>query len=389
MRSPAWASIWRNKTFMSDASTAYSPAEDSARAGAELADALGEGPWKVVIFFAFIDHDGAAIGDALKERFQDAHVIGCSGNGQFGNAGHGKHGASAVALSSAKVASVASAMAPLTDDVESGVVGAAKSLSDQLGQDLRELDPSRFVGIVLAEGATCREEKINEALGNVAPKLEFVGGSAGDDIKFQKTWVYVQGRVRSDASALMVLEPTARFAILKTCNYLPTDQVVTVTKLGTNPRLVEELDGVPATKRYAEIAGCSPEELDFPHFLAHPLGLMIDDKPWLRSVAAVKGNALFFACSILDGMELSVMRGDDLVADTRRAFDEVQAVLGCQPRAAILFNCAYRMIEADVTGTTDAYHAALNERVVHAGLYSNGESYLGHMNQTLVGLVLG
>ena len=57
-------------------------------------------------------------------------------------------------------------------------------------------------------------------------------------------------------------------------------------------------------------------------------------------------------------------------------------------RSALLFNCAYRMIEAQTTGATDAYHAAL-KTLPHAGMHTNGETYLGHINQTLTGLLLG
>lgn len=38
--------------------------------------------------------------------------------------------------------------------------------------------------------------------------------------------------------------------------------------------------------------------------------------------------------------------------------------------------------------TGDPYHAMLSQ-FVHIGVHSNGESYLGHINQTLTGLVFG
>ena len=66
---------------------------------------------------------------------------------------------------------------------------------------LRELDPQRFVGIALLEGAKGQEERLNEALGNVAPLLSFVGGSAGDNITFSGTWVFAEAEARQKMPA--------------------------------------------------------------------------------------------------------------------------------------------------------------------------------------------
>ena len=85
-------------------------------------------------------------------------------------------------------------------------------------------------------------------------------------------------------------------------------------------------------------------------------------------------------------MTLNLMQAQDIVENAATAFSKATEPLGVPPRAAILFNCAYRMIEVQIKGIGDAYHNALSS-VVHAGLHSNGESYLGHINQTLTGIV--
>lgn len=374
---------------MADVGTAYSSAQQSADAGRELVQGLGAGDYRLIVFFAFVDHDGAAIAAALQQAFPTAKVMGCSANGQFGNQGYGKHGATAIGLGSAKLSRVATALAPLTDDVEDGVRQAMRSISVQLGQDIRELDQATHRGLALLEGASLKEEKINQALGNVAPYLQFVGGSAGDDIKFTQTWVVAEGRLEHRASALCVFELNVPCRVLKTCNYVPTDTFVRVTKSDPDRRLIIELDGQPAVDRYAELIGVRPDQLGFAQFLTHPLGVMIDGEPWLRSPVRSEGTALFFACSVLEGAELSVMRGEDLVEDASHALTTIQRELGRPPSAALLFNCAYRMIEADTTGAAERYHALLSRMLPHAGLHTNGETYLVHLNQTLTGLVFG
>ena len=184
----------------------------------------------------------------------------------------------------------------------------------------------------------------------------------------------------------MLLRPVRPFAILKTCHFTASPIEVEVTKADPSKRLIHELDGQKAVDRYCQIVGVSVSELGFPHLLANPLGLMIEGQPWLRSVVRPEGSSLFFACAVLEGMRLHLMTAGDIVQNAATAFTAATEPLGVPPRAAILFNCAYRMIEVQLKGLEAAYHSALSS-IPHAGLHSNGESYLGHINQTLTGIV--
>ncbi len=372
------------------AHSAYSASGDSAAAVAEviaqLEAASREDP-HCIIFFAGLKHDGALLGQALQQRFGTSHILGCSGNGEFTNGHAGKGGVAALALHRDMVGLVASAIAKLDGGLQEGIGAAADTLGQQLGVPLRELDPQRFVGVALMEGARGQEELLNEALGNVAPLLAFVGGSAGDNITFTGTWVFAEGQLAQNACALLVLELLQPFAILKTCNFVATPIELTITKADPSRRLVLELDGQPAAQRYAEVIGAPASELAFPHFLANPLGLMIEGEPWLRSVLRRDGNDLYFACAVLEGMTLNLMQATDIVENAQSAFDRLALPPSSRPRTALLFNCAYRMLEVQIKGLEEPYHQALAS-VTHAGLHTNGESYLGHINQTLTGLVI-
>lgn len=371
---------------MSATRSAFTAQVDSVAAARELVAGLGDVDPRVVVFFAGVKHDGAALGGALAERFPGAQVLGCSSNGEFSDGGYGKGGAVALAISRAQIGACAVTLARVGEDVGAGVRAAAERLSARLGRDIRELDPARWVGLALLEGACGREERINAALGDAAPFLPFVGGSAGDDITFSGTWVYAGGEVAADGVALLVAEMNGPFAVFKTCNFVATERTVEVTRCDPARRLILEIDGEPAAQAYARLVGVKPEELGFPVFLANPLGLMIEGEPWLRSGVRCEGDALFMACSVVEGARLNIMRATDLVEDAAAKLGRVQETLGGAVGGALFFNCAYRMIEAQIKGIEAPYHRALST-VVHAGLHSNGESYLGHINQTLTGLV--
>lgn len=355
----------------------------------EIIAALAGTDPSVVVFFAGVKHDGGVLGRALEAAFPGALVVGSSSNGEFCDNGYGKGGVVALGLPGDVIGARAAAMADVSGDINDGVKRAADAISSKLGRDIHGLDPSsQWVGLALLEGARGREERINEAFGYVAPFLPFVGGSAGDDISFSGTWTWADGTLAADGTAMLVAEMRVPFRAFKTCHFVATDRVVTVTKADPERRLMLELDGEPAASYYARAIGVSPDELSFTHFLKNPLGLMIDGEPWLRSGVRREGDALFFACSVTTGAKLHFMRARDLVEDTQKKLTRGEAAIGCPPRGAILWNCAYRMLEAQINGVEEAYHKTLS-RVVHVGCHSNGESYLGHINQTLTGLVFG
>ena len=367
--------------------SAFTAHKSSVAAAGELIAALDGADPRIIVFFAGIDHDGAALGAAFEQRFPGACVIGCSGNGEFCDRGHGNGGATALAISGAQVGACASAMIA-ADDLEASVRSAADQISTRLGRPLRELDPERWAGLALLEGARGHEERINAALGDVAPFLPIVGGSAGDNITFSGTWTWADGQLLRNGTALLVAEMLVPFRVVKTCNFIPGERTVVVTRTDAARRLILEFDGEPAAPYYARALGLDPEQLEFSQFLEHPLGLMIDGDAWLRSVVRREGDALFFACAVVEGARLSFMQSTPLIEDTRARLEQVEQELGTPIRGGIFFNCAYRMLEAQIKGLTDPYHAMLS-RFVHIGVHSNGESYLGHINQTLTGLVFG
>ena len=373
---------------MSGTHTAYSAQSDSAAAAREILNSLSGASPRVVIFFAGVAHDGAVLGAALQQAFPRACVLGCSSNGEFSDRGHGKGGVVAIAIGQEVVGRCAVALADVSQDIDAGIGAAASRLSSQLGCSLRSLDEQHWAGLALLEGARGREERINVAFGDIAPFMPFVGGSAGDNITFSGTWTFADGMLAADGTALLLCEMLRPFRYVKACNFTPTDTLVTCTRVDSDKRLILELDGETAAQYFARRIGVEKSELQFAHFLANPLGLMIDGEAWLRSGIRAEGDALFFACSVIEGAQLHFMQATNLVEDTRQKLQQAAADLGTPIRGAVFFNCAYRMLEAQITGQESAYHAVLST-LPHIGVQSNGESFLGHINQTLTGLIFG
>ena len=98
--------------------------------------------------------------------------------------------------------------------VPEGIRSAVHAIAADIGVlDLRRADPAKYVGIVLFDGFSGREEEANGVLANIAPMLAFVGASAGDGFTFSSTSVFANGVETDNGVALLLLEAAAPFTI--------------------------------------------------------------------------------------------------------------------------------------------------------------------------------
>ena len=149
-------------------------------------------------------------------------------------------------------------------------------------------------------------------------------------------------------------------------------------------REVIEFNNRPASIVYAEANGTSVD--DAPNkFMSHPVGLMIDDEPYVRSPQQIKGERMVFYCNVLEGMELSLLNSTDIVKDTKKAIDDKKKELG-NISAIINFHCILRTLELESKGKTEAYGKLFTD-IPTIGFSTYGEEYIGHINQTSTMLV--
>jgi len=369
--------------------TAFSACTRPADAARELVEQFGAVDAGAVLFFASPAVAGKPIAAALTQRFPEAPVIGCTSSGEFTERGTATGGVSAVVLPRAVVRRGAAALARLDGGLDQQIAAAVADVEQQLQVSLRDADPERYVGLFLIDGVHGSEERANEMLGNLAPLLSFVGGSAGDDLRFTTTEVFCGDASSEHGAALLVLDVAVPFTVVKTCSFTKAGTSFTVTEADVPNRIVWQLDGRAAAEVYAEAVGSSVDALDSNVFMAHPLGLMIDDQPWIRSPQQViDRRGVKFYCQILPGMEVDLMRSTDLIGETRSALQRAAAQLGGTVSGSVMFNCILRRLEIDAKGLNDEFVAALGG-IPAAGFHTYGESWLGHMNQTLTAVMFG
>ena len=204
-------------------------------------------------------------------------------------------------------------------------------------------------GIILCDGLSGMEESIMEKIGDLTDVI-FVGASAGDDMKFKETFVYAGGKAYTNAALLLMIKPTVEFSFIKTQSFKKLDQTLTATKVDEAARVVQEFNGKPAVQAYAEALSIGSEEAGN-RFMHNPVGLMLDDEPYVRSPQQISDGSIVFYCKVKEGMELSLLESGNIIDDTEKAIEEKVAELG-RLSGIINFHCILRTLELEQKGQT-------------------------------------
>lgn len=361
--------------------TASSKNSSPSGAVAELQRELQSIAPKMVLYFASSHFDPESLAKAMQEAFPSATVFGCSTAGEIVSGAMLKNSVVAMGFNANVIADVAVEVMPeIAQQSGTAVPQAFARLEKHFGTSMRDLDSTKHVGIVLIDGLSGSEEAVMEKIGDLTDVF-FVGGSAGDDLKFQGTYVYANGKAYTNAALLALVKPACKFAFIKTASFKPTGCMLTPTKVDPVKRQVLEFDNRPAAAAYAGMLGTSVEDLP-KHFMNKPLGLMSGNDPYVRSPQRVADGSVLFYCGLREGMPLEILEGTNIIEDTKKAIEDEKAKLG-GIQGLINFHCILRTLDLEARGETEAY-AKLFTTIPTIGFSTYGEEFLGHVNQTSV-----
>lgn len=362
--------------------TAYSANKQVKEAVSEIQGQLSAVSAKMVVYFASSEYAPQELAAAMQSAFPGTVVFGCSTAGELISGKMLQGNIVAMAFDKDVIEDVA---VEVVTGIRTG--GSLRptfaAFEDYYDITMHKADPGKYVGIVLFDGLSCAEERMMEKIGDFSD-VTFIGGSAGDDLKFTSTYVFANGRAYRDAAVLTLIKAGGRFDVIKTQSFSSLGKKLVATKADEKTRTVFEFDGKPAAEAYAAAIGRSADALpDF--FMQHPLGLMVDGEPFVRSPQQVKDGSVVFYCNVKDGMELEVLQAQDIVQGTIQAIKDKEAEIG-KLKAMVNFNCILRTLQLQSEGKTEAYGKVFAD-VPTIGFSTYGEAYIGHINQTATILV--
>jgi hypothetical protein len=238
-------------------------------------------------------------------------------------------------------------------------------------------------GFLLVDGLSAREDALAAALSAGLGPVPLFGGSAGDGVRFRRTEVLAGGAARSGAAVMLVVRTACAVRVFNLDHLMPTETRMVVTRADPARRIVQAINGEPAAREYARLAGKDPGQLSPFTFAAHPVVVRIGGRHHVRAIREVAGDDLIFYAAIDEGLVLTLARPQDIAGHLAREL----AALG-DPAAILACDCILRRMEAAETQATHAISALLRRHRV-TGFSTYGEQRNGmHVNQTMTGVAL-
>ncbi len=350
----------------------------------ELRAAIGQPGMRAVLLFCSPSYDLKALGSELREAFP-CPVVACTSAGQIGPNGYQRGGITGASLACDELAVHPYLVSPLSECRE-----RAAQVGAQVRARLERLPPARRAfGLILVDGLSLAEESLAATLYQSLGSIPIVGGSAGDDLKFERTYVYWNGEFLSDAALFVLFETSRPFSTFKLQHFGPTEKRLVITAADPAQRVVKEINGLPAAEAYSGLIGLSVEQFDAKVFSKYPVMLRIGSDYYVRSIQKVNPDlSMTFYCAIDEGLVLTVGEGLEPLATLAEGFRGAMKDIGT-PSLVIGCDCILRRLELEndhVEGQAGQFLAA--NKVI--GFSTYGEQFNSvHVNQTFTGIALG
>ncbi len=215
------------------------------------------------------------------------------------------------------------------------------------------------------------EEKYLEGITNVIGRKPFFGGSAADNSIAGEWLLYGDGKCFADGCVAAFFWGGPAIANKFTGAYRETDDFGIITKIGAERQLME-IDGVPATEKYAAWRGLDKEAVTGGNLLATTITSPLGVKDRLGKLIAIRhpmngnddgsmaiGNVLSEKTVVIR-MEASV---DELIDSTGNTLKELIEKIPGKPLAFHLVHCGGRRagIDSRIGEVADQLKAAAGD----------------------------
>ncbi len=332
-------------------------------------------------------------------------ILGCSGLAVISNQGIAKHGLAILLLSLSEgtyfnVAAVKEikAKTPLV---------AGEELGEKLLYGCKNV--RRDLSVIFSDGLIDDSSSfVNGLQARLGRSFPLVGGSASDNLAFEKTFIYFNQEALSDASCGMLLGGKLKFGLGTKHGWKALGKPRRVTKAQGN--IVETIEDEPAVKIYTDYLAKNMDELkkDAKRVsILYPIGMYLagEDEYLLRNILSIEDNgSLIFQGDLPQDSQVRLMIGtkESCLEAAVQATEEVKMALGGAPiNFAILFDSAsrYMLLGRQANKEVDIIKRQLGKETPLIGIYTYGEqspltaiNYLGRSyfhNQTITILGIG
>lgn len=331
----------------------------------------------LLILFTSTAYNLPELLNGINPSDKETGLIGCTTAGEITSLGPEKNSVAVMAIKS--------------DNIKFSM-GLGKNISKDArlaGQEAVHMaskikQPLRQVLIMLPDGLTGNGTDIVRGAQDVlGTSFSIVGGSAGDDFHFQKTYQFFNQHILNDSVPCALFSGEGSFGIGIGHGWNPIGKIRRVTKSWSN--VILELDHQPAVSIYEDYFGKDASELKKEPLarmaITYPLGMKLEgeNEYLIRDAMSVsEEGGLNCAAEVPEGSEVRLMVGskEDAISAARLAAKQAKESLkNSPPKAAIIFNCIARskLLGRRSKEEIDTIREVLGIDIPIIGFYTYGE----------------
>ena len=333
----------------------------------------------LTIVFSSVSFEQAEVLKGVREASNNASLIGCTDAGEITNEGPSKNSVGVMAIASDQI----NFYTGLGKGVKQGAREAGRAVAKEVKEKAKE--PLKafimFPDVLTGNGA----DIVRGVLDVLGEHFPVVGGAAGDDFLFQKTYEYRDDEVVSGAVGGVGLAGKFSMGAGVRHGWIPIGVPMKVTK--SEGSVVHELDGRPALSIYedyfGEKAGDLRKEPLARMAITYPLGIKLPDMEeyLIRDPITVdEKGAITCAAEIPEGSEIRLMIGSkekavEAAQDAARKLMKDFEVEKSRPKFVLMFNCIDRekLFGQKANDEIQAVMEIIGEDVPLLGFYTYGE----------------
>lgn len=199
--------------------------------------------------------------------------------------------------------------------------------------------------IVLPDGFQANlSEMLRGLYSRLGAGFNYIGGGAGDNLHFFKTWQFTESEIASDALAVALIDGID-FGIGVGHGWFPVGDPVVITR--AKGKTVYEIDGMPAYQVYGRLLNCRSRDEFKTLGMKHPLGFPnISGNYIIRDPVSVNDDdSITFVTEIPSQSVGSVMdcNTEEIVATAVLAAKSA-AEMVASPEFFLVFDCISRVL---------------------------------------------
>lgn len=345
------------------------------RSGADSSD--------LVVVFSSVAKDQKKVVEGVRKASGNALLIGCSDAGEITGSGPEQGGVAVMSITSDTIKFYTGLGKNIADGAREAGQAVAKEVQDKARQG-SEGDLKAFImlpDVLTGNGA----EIVRGVLDVLGEGFPVVGGAAGDDFAFEKTYEYRDSEVVSGSVAGAGLAGKFSMGAGVRHGWIPIGIPMKVTK--AEGSVVYELDNRPAVSIYEDYFGQRAEELNKEPLarmaITYPLGIKypdLDEYLVRDPITVDKNGAITCAAEIPEGSEIRLMIGSkdkavEAAQDAARKLMNDFKKAGSKPAFVLMFNCIARekLFGQNAKDEIEAVMKIIGEDVPLLGFYTYGE----------------